>query len=133
MLLSEQLQQRDRERGSTESMGDQDTAEVFIETEFEIAQIVRGCERLIEGICVVCASTSQHWKEKHLHRAAEFDFRYNNRIALFVDDVQRSSKELQGTRGNHPHETETPVGAAACAGRARRHCYSHFRFRSRSA
>ena len=67
----------------TESMRDEDTAEVFIETELEIAQIVRGCERLIEGICVVCASTSQHWKGKHLHRyLAEFDFRYNNRIAL---------------------------------------------------
>jgi transposase-like protein len=32
----------------------------------------------------------QHCKEKHLHRyLCEFDFRYNNRIALGVDDVIR--------------------------------------------
>ena len=38
----------------------------------------------------------QHCQEKHLHRyLAEFDFRYNNRVALGVDDVARSHK------GNH--------------------------------
>ncbi len=31
--------------------------------------------------------TYQHCKEKHLHRyLAEFDFRYNNRMALGVND-----------------------------------------------
>jgi transposase-like protein len=42
----------------------------------------------------------QHCKEKHLHRyLSEFDFRYNNRIALGVDDVQRSDNALRGIVG----------------------------------
>jgi transposase-like protein len=42
----------------------------------------------------------QHCGEKHLHRyLAEFDFRYNNRIAQGVDDKQRSVFALQGIRG----------------------------------
>ncbi len=33
----------------------------------------------------------QHCAAKHLHRyAAEFDFRYNNRVRLGVDDAQRT-------------------------------------------
>jgi transposase-like protein len=42
----------------------------------------------------------QHCKEKHLHRyLAEFDFRYNARIALGVDDEQRAAKALVGAKG----------------------------------
>lgn len=42
----------------------------------------------------------QHCGKKHLHRyLAEFDFRYNNRIALGVDDVERSRKALNGITG----------------------------------
>lgn len=44
--------------------------------------------------------TYQHCKEKHLHRyLAEFDFRYNARVALGVDDDQRSLKALKGVKG----------------------------------
>lgn len=44
--------------------------------------------------------TYQHCKEKHLHRyLAEFDFRYNARVALGVDDDQRAAKALQGVKG----------------------------------
>lgn len=44
--------------------------------------------------------TYQHCKEKHLHRyLAEFDFRYNNRIALGVDDVLRAERALKGIKG----------------------------------
>lgn len=44
--------------------------------------------------------TYQHCKEKHLHRyLAEFDFRYNNRVRLGVDDEQRAIKMLKGVRG----------------------------------
>lgn len=40
----------------------------------------------------------QHCGKQHLHRyAAEFDFRYNNRIANGVDDVERSKMLLVGT------------------------------------
>jgi hypothetical protein len=44
--------------------------------------------------------TYQHCKEKHLHRyVAEFDFRYNNRIGLGVDDQQRAAEALLGVKG----------------------------------
>jgi len=42
----------------------------------------------------------QHCSEKHLHRyLAEFDFRYNNRIALGVDDKARATAALRGIVG----------------------------------
>jgi transposase-like protein len=44
--------------------------------------------------------TYQHCAEKHLHRyLAEFDFRYNNRIALGTDDVARAGKIVRGIVG----------------------------------
>src|ERR1700731_1567918 len=42
----------------------------------------------------------QHCKEKHLHRyLCEFDFRYSNRVALGVDDVERTARAVQGIVG----------------------------------
>jgi hypothetical protein len=42
----------------------------------------------------------QHCSEKHLHRyLAEFDFRYNARVALGVNDTQRADKALRGVQG----------------------------------
>ncbi len=42
----------------------------------------------------------QHCDEKHLHRyLAEFDFRYNNRVALGVDDAARTTKAIRGAAG----------------------------------
>jgi transposase-like protein len=42
----------------------------------------------------------QHCSEKHLHRyLAEFDFRYNARVALGVSDAQRAEKALRGVQG----------------------------------
>ena len=42
----------------------------------------------------------QHCSEKHLHRyLAEFDFRYNNRIALGVDDKDRADQLAKGIVG----------------------------------
>jgi transposase-like protein len=42
----------------------------------------------------------QHCAEKHLHRyLAEYDFRYNNRIALGMDDICRASNVLTGAVG----------------------------------
>ena len=44
--------------------------------------------------------TYQHCAEKHLHRyLAEFDFRYNTRIAVGVNDVGRTARVLQGIIG----------------------------------
>lgn len=42
----------------------------------------------------------QHCSEKHLHRyLAEFDFRYNARAALGVNDERRTVKALAGITG----------------------------------
>jgi len=44
--------------------------------------------------------TYQHCKEKHLHRyLAEFDFRFNNRIALGVNDGERAELAIKGIEG----------------------------------
>ena len=44
--------------------------------------------------------TYQHCAEKHLHRyLAEFDFRYNNRVGLGVDDTERARNALLGVVG----------------------------------
>ena len=42
----------------------------------------------------------QHCGENHLHRyLAEFDFRYNNRVALGVNDCERAENILIGAKG----------------------------------
>ncbi len=42
----------------------------------------------------------QHCSEKHLHRyLAEFDFRYNNRVANGVHDEDRAERALKGFKG----------------------------------
>jgi hypothetical protein len=42
----------------------------------------------------------QHCSEKHLHGyLAEFDFRYNNRVALGVNDLARADNALKGIVG----------------------------------
>jgi transposase-like protein len=39
----------------------------------------------------------QHCSEKHLHRYLdEFDFRYSNRVALKIDDAERSERAIKG-------------------------------------
>ena len=42
----------------------------------------------------------QHCGKQHLHRyLAEFDFRYNNRVKLGVDDAERADRALRGAVG----------------------------------
>ena len=42
----------------------------------------------------------QHCSERHLHRyLAEFDFRYNQRVALGIGDPQRTEEALKGIVG----------------------------------
>jgi transposase-like protein len=58
----------------------------------------------VEGVFSVfkrgMKGTYQHCAEKHLHRyLAEFDFRYNNRIALGVNDAARADALLKGIIG----------------------------------
>ncbi len=59
-----------------------------------------------------------HVSETHLHRyAAEFDFRYNQRAALGIDDDQRMAKAAKGIVGKRltyrrtrrPQETEAEI------------------------
>ncbi len=51
----------------------------------------------------------QHCQHNHLHRyVAEFDFRYNNRKALGVEDTQRADTLLRGVYGKRlTYETTT--------------------------
>jgi hypothetical protein len=45
-----------------------------------------------------------HVSEAHLHRsAAEFDFRYNNRIALGVCDLECADRARKGAKGKAAH------------------------------
>ena len=55
--------------------------------------------------------TFHHISEQHLHRyLAEFDFRYNNRSGLGVEDIERAERALKGIEGKRltyrqPRET----------------------------
>jgi transposase-like protein len=55
----------------------------------------------------------QHCAEKHLHRyVAEFDFRYNNRIALGVDDCDRTTRAIHGIVGRRLTYKDSSPGRA---------------------
>jgi len=52
--------------------------------------------------------TYQHCMERHLHRyLAEFDFRYNNRVALGVGDEERADRLIRGIVGKRLTYRET--------------------------
>ena len=57
----------------------------------------------------------QHCAEKHLHRyLAEFDFRYNTRIALGFNDGERAALAVKGAEGKRltyrqPDRDNVPV------------------------
>ncbi|AZO70997.1 MAG: IS1595 family transposase [Mesorhizobium sp.] len=53
----------------------------------------------------------QHCGEQHLHRyLAEFDFRYSNRVALGVDDNNRTVKAMAGIVGKRLKYRDSSVG-----------------------
>jgi transposase-like protein len=56
----------------------------------------------------------QHCGESHLHRyVAEFDFRYNNRVRLGVDDKERADLIVKGAKGKRlTYRTTTGATAA---------------------
>ncbi len=60
----------------------------------------------------------QHVSETHLHRyLKEFDFRYNNRAALGVNDTERATRAIQGAAGKRllyrqPHIQAEEAGTA---------------------
>ena len=50
----------------------------------------------------------QHCDERHLHRyLAEFDFRYNNRVAKGVGDEERTDRAIRGIVGKRLTYRET--------------------------
>jgi transposase-like protein len=52
----------------------------------------------------------QHCGKQHLHRyLAEFDFRYNNRSALGVEDITRQTRALNGIVGKRLTYRDSPV------------------------
>ena len=58
----------------------------------------------------------QHVSPAHLQRyLAEFEFRYNNRIKLGVDDLQRAENALRGVKGKRLTYQTTGIGTAAQA------------------
>ncbi len=55
----------------------------------------------------------QHVSEAHLKRYLyEFDFRYSNRVALGVHDVERADRALKGAKGKRLTYETTRIGAA---------------------
>lgn len=53
----------------------------------------------------------QHCAEKHSHRyLAEFDFRYNHRVALGVNDEDRATRTIQGVAGKRLTYRTIPAG-----------------------
>lgn len=58
--------------------------------------------------------TYQHCKENHLHRyVSEFDFRYNNRAKLGVNDVQRERIAVKAAKGKRLTYQTTHSGTEA--------------------
>jgi len=54
----------------------------------------------------------QHCAKRHLHRyLAEYDFRYNNRVALGVNDLERASRALSGVVGKRLKYRDSFVAA----------------------
>lgn len=51
----------------------------------------------------------QHCAKRHLHRyVAEFEFRYNNRVKLGVDDQRRTDTALRGVVGKRLLYRDSP-------------------------
>jgi transposase-like protein len=59
----------------------------------------------------------QHCAEKHLHRyLAEFDFRYNNRVRMGIDDAARAERALLGVTGKRLTYRQPRVRPAVSVG-----------------
>jgi len=66
--------------------------------------VARSTPTLIEGFFSILKrgvyGVYQHVSEEHLRRyLAEFDFRYDNREVLGVDDSRRAQRALRGVKG----------------------------------
>lgn len=93
------------EAGHYRKLGDADMAEHDF-VKHKASEYVRGDVHVntVEGYFSIfkrgMKGVYQHCDERHLHRyLAEFDFRYNSRVALGVDDEQRAAKMIKGVSG----------------------------------
>jgi transposase-like protein len=102
----------------------------FTEHDFTMhgkGEYVRGAVHIntVEGFYSVfkrrMTGVYQHCSEGHLHRyVAEFDFRYNNRVRLGIDDAERTDNALRGIVGKRL-TYRTTRGARPVADRPAKH------------
>jgi transposase-like protein len=92
-------------------------------TSHSLGEYVRGIvhTNTVEGFYSVfkrgMKGVYQHCSEGHLHRyVAEFDFRYNTRVRLGIDDAERADRALKGIAGKRL-TYRTTVGARPAADR----------------
>jgi transposase-like protein len=118
-ILSENIDREARvmtdEAGQYSRLGDS-----FAEHEFVVhgaGEYVRGevHTNTLEGFFSIfkrgMKGVYQHCAKKHLHRyAAEFEFRYNNRVALGVNDSDRVERALTGIVGKRLLYRDSSVG-----------------------
>ena len=56
----------------------------------------------------------QHCDKRHLHRyVAEFEFRYNHRSALGIEDTERAAAIIKGAEGRRLTYRRTDAWASA--------------------
>ena len=73
------------------------SAEEYVRAQFWHTNTVENFFSIFKRVIV---GVYHHVSEGYLHRyAVEFDFRHNNRMALGIDDVQRTEAALLGTNG----------------------------------
>jgi len=91
------------------------TADEYGRTEYVEGARVKVNTNTVEGYYSIfkrgMKGVYQHCGEQHLHRyLAEFDFRYSNRIALGVDDKNRTVKAMAGIVGKRLKYRDSSVG-----------------------
>jgi hypothetical protein len=76
---------------------------IHSDEEYDTKRAHRPTPTSLKAFCVFTRSmrgTYQHCAEKHLHRyLAEFDFRYNNRQKLGMNDAARAEHAVKGIVG----------------------------------
>src|SRR5205085_3720837 len=91
---------------------------------------VNGCENYFSILKRGISGVYQHVSPTHLKRyVGEFDFRYNNRVGLGVDDLTRAQKVVIGAAGKrltYQRTHQQPEGA-------KRPSRSSYRRRGRAA
>lgn len=84
------------------------TSRALLPSNSKLSQIAGVHQAFPIGLKRGINGTYHHVSQKHLKRyLGEFDFRYNERAALGVGDVERTSKAVLGTVGKRVTYQET--------------------------